>query len=64
VPKEFPNEAPKLFAKNAVENNLIDKATMEVNYKAYFQWDRKNSKALDLVQATEKYFTEHNPFLK
>ena len=62
VPKEFPNQAPTLFSKSGVSHQLINKMTQEINFSQYYPWDKKTSKTVDLVVATEKYFRLNNPF--
>lgn len=62
IPKEFPNQAPVLFSKSGVAHKLINKMTQEIDYSQYYPWDKKTAKAVDLIAATEKYFTTNNPF--
>lgn len=62
VPKEFPNQAPVLFSKSGVAHSIINKLSQEIDYKSYYPWEKKTSKAVDLIKATEKYFRSNSPF--
>lgn len=62
VPKEFPNQAPVVYSKGGVTHKLIDKVTQKIDSSTYYTWEKKNSKVVDLVAATEKYFNNDNPF--
>lgn len=62
VPKEFPNQAPVLYSKGGVTHKLINKVTQEIDYSKYYNWEKKSSKVVDLVSATETYFKKDNPY--
>lgn len=61
VDKNFPNTAPKLYFKQPVEHNYINKATLEVIYNNYYTWGN-NSKVTDILVETENYFNKDSPF--
>ena len=62
LPKEFPNQTPTLFSKIGLSHKIINKLSQEIDFKQYYPWDKKTSKAVDLIKATERYFNENSPF--
>ena len=62
IPKEFPNQSPVLFSKSGVAHKIINKLSQEIDFKQYYVWEKKTSKAVDLLKATEKYFKDNSPF--
>lgn len=62
VPKEFPNEAPTMFSKNAVDHPIVNNTTLEINFAKFYPWEKKVSKVVDLIAAADKYFNNNSPF--
>ena len=61
IDKNFPKNAPKLFFKQPVEHNFIDRQSLEVMYSNYYQWGN-SSKVTDILDETVKYFNKDSPF--
>lgn len=62
IPKEFPNQAPTMFSKNAVDSDIVNRTTLEINYSKFYPWEKKTSKVVELLAASEKFFTANSPF--
>ncbi len=61
IDQKFPSSAPQLYVKNAVEHKVVNKQTLVVDYQQFYKWG-VNSKIVDILNASEKYFKTDSPF--